>query len=105
MSLLRVFHSVATGSRRKRELLTPLGLLIFGLSLAAVIVLGLFTDRLLSMPELMPGSIGFSIGDMSRISGGATRTFLSGRYILDGQVLPRLDGARHPGQPVPVDLR
>jgi protein-S-isoprenylcysteine O-methyltransferase Ste14 len=62
MSLLRVFYSVATGSRRKRELLTPLGLLIFGLSLAAVIVLGLFTDRLLSMPELMPGSIGFSIG-------------------------------------------
>jgi len=35
MSLLQVFHSVATGSRRTRELLTPLGLLIFGLTVVA----------------------------------------------------------------------
>ena len=62
MSLLQLFHSVATGSRRKRELLTPVGLLIFGLTLAAVVVLGLFTDRLLGIPELLPGTLGMSIG-------------------------------------------
>ncbi|UCG85173.1 MAG: isoprenylcysteine carboxylmethyltransferase family protein [Gemmatimonadota bacterium] len=62
MSLLRLFHSVATGSRWKRELLTPLGLLVFGATLAVVVVLGLFTDRLLRMPELLPGSLGVSIG-------------------------------------------
>ena len=62
VSLMQLFHSVATGSRRKRELLTPVGLLIFGLTLAAVIILGLFTDRLLGMPELLPGKLGVSIG-------------------------------------------
>jgi protein-S-isoprenylcysteine O-methyltransferase Ste14 len=62
MSLLEVFHSVATGSRRKRELLTPVGLLFFGLTLAAVVVLGLYTDRLLRMPEVLPGRLGESIG-------------------------------------------
>lgn len=62
MSLLEVFHSVATGFRRKREFLTPVGLLVFGLTLAAVVVLGLYTDRALRMPELLPGRLGVSIG-------------------------------------------
>jgi len=62
MSVLEVFHSVATGSRWKRQLLTPLGLLIFGLTLAAVVVLGLLTDRALHISELLPGSLGASIG-------------------------------------------
>jgi protein-S-isoprenylcysteine O-methyltransferase Ste14 len=64
MGLLRTFHSVATGSRRKRELLTPLGLLIFGLTLAAVVLLGLYTDRVLRLPELLPGGLGTGIGTM-----------------------------------------
>jgi protein-S-isoprenylcysteine O-methyltransferase Ste14 len=62
MRLLEIFHSVATGSQRKRELLTPVGLLIFGFTLAAVVVLGLFTDRVLSIPEVLPGSLGASTG-------------------------------------------
>ncbi len=62
MSLVEIFHSAATGSRRKRGLLTPLGLLIFVLSLAVVIVLGLFTDRVLHTPELLPGNLGMSAG-------------------------------------------
>ena len=62
MSLLEFFHSVATGSSRKRELLTPVGLLIFGLTLAAVVALGLFTDRVLRVPEVLPGDLGVGIG-------------------------------------------
>ncbi len=62
MSLLEVFHSVATGSRRKRELLTPVGFLIFGLTVAAVVVLGLYTDRVLHTPEVLPGRFGAGIG-------------------------------------------
>ena len=62
MSLLHLFHTVATGSPRKRELLTPVGLLIFGLTLAAVVVLGLFSDRVLGVAELLPGTLGVSIG-------------------------------------------
>ena len=43
VSLTDLFHSVATGPKRRRELLTPLGLLVFGGSLAIVIVGGLHT--------------------------------------------------------------
>lgn len=71
MSLLEIFHSIATGSRRKRELLTPFGLLIFGLTLAAVLVLGLFTDKVLPMPELLPGSLGKIIGAVLLALGAA----------------------------------
>ena len=71
MSLLEMFHSVATGSRWKRELLTPVGLLIFGLTLAAVVLLGLFTGRLLPMPELLPGSLGKIIGAVLLVLGAA----------------------------------
>jgi protein-S-isoprenylcysteine O-methyltransferase Ste14 len=62
MSVRRFLHSVATGSRRKRALLTPVGLFIFGLSLAAVVGLGLYTDRVLRLPEVLPGAVGAGIG-------------------------------------------
>jgi protein-S-isoprenylcysteine O-methyltransferase Ste14 len=71
MSLLDLFHSVATGPRRKRELLTPVGLLIFGLTLAAVVALGLFTDRVLPMPEVLPGSSGMIVGAVLLVLGAA----------------------------------
>ena len=91
MSLLEVFHSVATGSRRKRELLTPLGLLIFGLTLAAVIVLGFFTDRVLRIPELLPGTLGASIGVVLLVLGA----------LLCGWCVLRFRKAK--GTPVPFN--
>jgi protein-S-isoprenylcysteine O-methyltransferase Ste14 len=91
MSLLRLFHSVATGSRRKRELLTPVGLLIFGLTLAAVIVLGLFTDGVLGMPELLPGTLGVSIGVVLLVLGA----------MLCGWCVLRFGRAK--GTPVPCN--
>ena len=78
MSLIEIFHSAATGSRRKRELLTPLGLLIFVLSLAIVIVLGLFTDRALHAPELLPGNPGASAGVVLLVLG----SMLTGWCVL-----------------------
>jgi protein-S-isoprenylcysteine O-methyltransferase Ste14 len=91
MGLLRLFHSVATGSRRKRELLTPVGLLIFGLTLAAVIVLGLLTDRLLDMPELLPGTLGVIIGVVLLVLGA----------MLCGWCVLRFFRAK--GTPVPLN--
>jgi protein-S-isoprenylcysteine O-methyltransferase Ste14 len=70
MSLARIVHSIASGPRRKRELLTPVGLLVFGLSLAAVVALGLSTDTLLSMPELLPGWVAAGIGAPLLVLGG-----------------------------------
>ncbi len=91
MSLLQVFHSVATGSRWKRELLTPVGFLIFGATLAAVLVLGLFTDKVLGMPELLPGSLGVTLGVVLIVLGS----------LLCGWCVLRFRVAR--GTPVPFN--
>ena len=91
MTLLEVFHSVAMGSRRKRELLTPLGLLVFGFTLAAVVVLGLFTDRVLRVPGLLPGKLGVSIGTVLLVLGS----------MLCGWCVVRFKRAK--GTPVPFN--
>jgi protein-S-isoprenylcysteine O-methyltransferase Ste14 len=91
MSLLEIFHSVATGSRWKRELLTPVGLLIFGLTLAAVIFLGLVTDRVLPIPELLPGNPGSVVGWVLLVPGAA----LCGWCVLNFR--------RAKGTPVPFN--
>jgi protein-S-isoprenylcysteine O-methyltransferase Ste14 len=91
VSLSKIFHSVATGSRRKRELLTPVGLLIFGLTLAAVIGLGLLTDRILGMPEVLPGIWGVSFGVVLLVLGA----------MLCGWCVLRF--ARAKGTPVPFN--
>jgi protein-S-isoprenylcysteine O-methyltransferase Ste14 len=91
MGLLQVFHSVATGSRWKRELLTPVGFLIFGATLAAVLVLGLSTDKLLRMPELLPGSVGVALGVVLVVMGS----------LLCGWCVLRFRAAR--GTPVPFN--
>ena len=91
MSLLQVFHSVATGSRWKRELLTPVGFLFFGATLAAVLVLGLFTDKVLRMPALLPGSVGVALGVVLVVLGS----------LLCGWCVLRFRVAR--GTPVPFN--
>ena len=72
MSLAEYFHSVATGPKRRRNSLTPLGLLVFGSTLAVVIAGGLYTDRWLSLPPLLPGVIG-TVADELIVSGPYAR--------------------------------
>jgi protein-S-isoprenylcysteine O-methyltransferase Ste14 len=62
MSLADFFHSMASGPKRRQELLTPLGLLVFGTTLAVVIAGGLMTDWWLALPPLLPGALGTVIG-------------------------------------------
>jgi protein-S-isoprenylcysteine O-methyltransferase Ste14 len=69
MTLADFFHSIATGPKRRRELFTPLGLLVFGATLVVVLVGGLLTDRWLSLPRLLPGALGAIIGVPILIAG------------------------------------
>jgi protein-S-isoprenylcysteine O-methyltransferase Ste14 len=47
-------HRAATGSRKYRNLMTPVGFLIFLSFLALVIALSLLSDRLFHFPKLLP---------------------------------------------------
>ena len=62
MSLREFFHAVATGPKRRRERLTPVGLAVFGISLAVVIFGGLLTDRWLDIPALPQGPAWVAVG-------------------------------------------
>jgi protein-S-isoprenylcysteine O-methyltransferase Ste14 len=57
-----MIHAVATGSRRRRTWLTPVGLVVFGGSLLLVVVGGVVIDRVLHLPALLPGPIGLALG-------------------------------------------
>lgn len=69
MSLAELFHNVASGPRRRRELLTPLGLLVFGTSLLLVIAGGILIDRALEFALPVPASFRFVVGTTLLMSG------------------------------------
>lgn len=62
MSIADFFHKAATGPRRRRVFLTPVGLLVFGGSLFVVTSGGLITDRVLGLGELFPAPLGIAVG-------------------------------------------
>ena len=91
MSLADYFHAAATGPKQRRQRLTPLGLLIFGSSLAIVIVGGLKTDQWLDLPQLAPGAIGLVAGTLLLLSGGSLCAWCVARF------------SRARGTPVPMN--
>jgi len=82
MGLTDYLHSVATGPKRRRELLTPLGFLIFGITLAIVIVGGLYTDRWLGLPTLMPGFVGAAVGVLFLGAGASLCAWCVARFLM-----------------------
>ena len=62
MRLADLFYSVATGSKRLRLLLTPVGLVVFFGMLLLVLFGSLYMDRALGFPELLSGPLGTLIG-------------------------------------------
>ena len=51
---INVLHTAATGTRKTRTLLTPVGLVIFGAFSALFVLAAVVVDRLLSLPVLVP---------------------------------------------------
>jgi len=62
MKLVDLFYSVATGSKRLRLLLTPVGLVVFFGMLLLVVFGSLYMDRAFGFPKLLSGPIGTLIG-------------------------------------------
>jgi len=91
MSLRDYIHVVASGPKKRRERLTPVGLAVFGSSLAVVIVGGLLTDRWFEIPAL-PGGPAWVAGGLSVLLLGS---LLCGWCVLVFQ--------RARGTPVPLN--
>ena len=51
---INFLHRAATGTKKTRALLTPLGLTIFGLFTALFVIAAIFVDRMLELPPLLP---------------------------------------------------
>ncbi len=62
MRIVDLFYSVATGSKRLRTLLTPVGLVVFFGMLLLVVFGSLYMDRAFGFPKLLSGPIGTLIG-------------------------------------------
>ncbi len=84
VGLADYFNTVATGPKRRREFLTPLGFLIFGSTLAVVIVVGLYTDRWLGLPTLMPGIVGAVVGVLFLTAGASLCGWCVARFLKAG---------------------
>ena len=51
---INLLHRAATGTKRTRTLLTPIGVAVFGAFTALFVFAALLVDRLLSLPSLLP---------------------------------------------------
>ena len=51
---INFLHKAATGTKKTRTLLTPIGLTIFGLFTALFVIAAIFVDRMLKLPPLLP---------------------------------------------------
>lgn len=71
MRLADLFHNVAIGSHRRRALLTPVGLVVFGASLLLIVLFGILIDRVLHVPPLFPGMIGVALGSPLLVVGAS----------------------------------
>ncbi len=51
---ISLLNRAATGTKKTRTLLTPIGLTIFGAFTAVFVITAIFVDRFLSLPSLLP---------------------------------------------------
>ncbi len=52
-----VLYNVATGSRPVRNFFTPVGAIFYGLLIFAFVIMALYLDRLLGLPDIFPGKL------------------------------------------------
>ena len=55
--LIDILYNVATGSKRVRNIFTPIGAMFFGLLIFIFVVMALHVDRFLGLPDIFPGQL------------------------------------------------
>ena len=51
---INLLHRAATGTKKTRTLLTPIGIIIFGAFTAVFVLAAIWADRVLNLPRLLP---------------------------------------------------
>ena len=82
-----LLYRAATGSRRVRTVLTPVGLLVFGLFTALFVVAALLVDRLFGLPGLLPQAARLPVA-LPLIAVGTTVTAWSAIHFLRARGTP-----------------
>ena len=81
MSLVDLISSAATGSERRRALLTPVGLVFFFGLLLLLVVIAKYVDVWLGLEALLPGRPGFLLGLVLTAVGGLLCTMCIGFFL------------------------
>jgi len=89
--IINFIHKTASGSRKFRTLLTPVGALVFTLFTAGFAVLSLYTDKMLSFPAVLPQEF---------LNIAAVPVILTGIFFMSWSVFHFL---RVKGTPVPLN--
>ena len=84
---INLIHRVGTVSEKTRTLLTPIGLIIFGVFTSLFVFAAIFVDRLLGLPRLLPEGAVFPVS-ISLIAVGLTVTAWSAFHFLKVQGTP-----------------
>ena len=84
---IALLHRAATGTRRTRSLLTPIGVAIFGMVVATFIAAALLVDSLLGLPGLLPESARRLVS-LPLIGLGGLVTLWSAAHFLNAKGTP-----------------
>ncbi len=82
-----LLYRAATATRRTRTLLTPAGLLVFGLFVLAFVAMSAWVDRVLALSWPLPGSV-TAIASTVFLSAGAVLTAWSVLHFLSVKGTP-----------------
>jgi len=93
-----LLHQAATGTRRTRTLLTPIGVTIFGAFTALFVAAAIQVDRLLSLPGLLPEGARLPVS-IPLMAVGVALTAWSGFHFL------RVKGTPVPFNPPPTVVK
>ena len=91
---INLLHRAATGTKKTRTLLTPIGVTIFGAFTALFVIAALWVDRLLNLPSLLPEGARFP-ASIPVMAVGIAVTAWSGFHFL------RVKGTPVPFNPPP----
>lgn len=91
---INLLHRAATGTKKTRTLLTPVGVIVFGAFTALFVLAALWADRFLNLPSLLPESARLPVS-MPLMAVGVVVTAWSGIHFL------RVKGTPVPFNPPP----